>query len=149
MFTMGTDFEYQNANSWFKNLDKLIHYVNLDGRVNVFYSTPTLYTNSKHEAMTTWTTKQDDFFPYGFFLHGYLTGFFTSRPALKGYVRSCSTYLQVCRQLEVQMASKLGNASSWGLWEVRAKIRYEWSRIVLVHVRDVMYGIWPQCLSHI
>ena len=28
MMTMGGDFNYQNANTWFKNLDKLMHYVN-------------------------------------------------------------------------------------------------------------------------
>ena len=32
MLTMGTDFNYQNANTWFKNIDKLIHYVNQDVR---------------------------------------------------------------------------------------------------------------------
>lgn len=29
MWTMGTDFKYQYANSWFRQLDKLIHYVNM------------------------------------------------------------------------------------------------------------------------
>lgn len=28
LITMGTDFNYQNAESWFKNIDKLIHYTN-------------------------------------------------------------------------------------------------------------------------
>jgi len=28
MMTMGSDFQYENANEWFKNLDKLIKYVN-------------------------------------------------------------------------------------------------------------------------
>lgn len=28
MFTMGSDFQYQNANHWYKQLDKLIYYVN-------------------------------------------------------------------------------------------------------------------------
>ena len=28
MFTMGSDFQYENAVEWFKNLDKLIYYVN-------------------------------------------------------------------------------------------------------------------------
>lgn len=28
MLTMGSDFQYENANLWYKNLDKLIHYVN-------------------------------------------------------------------------------------------------------------------------
>lgn len=35
MLTMGSDFNYLNANTWFKNLDKLIHYTNLDGRIKL------------------------------------------------------------------------------------------------------------------
>ena len=30
MLTMGCDFNYQNANTWWKNLDKLIYYTNQD-----------------------------------------------------------------------------------------------------------------------
>ena len=29
-FKMGSDFQYENANEWFKNLDKLIHYINMN-----------------------------------------------------------------------------------------------------------------------
>jgi len=28
MWTMGTDFKYQYAQSWFRQMDKFIHYVN-------------------------------------------------------------------------------------------------------------------------
>ena len=28
MMTMGSDFQYEDAREWFKNLDKLINYVN-------------------------------------------------------------------------------------------------------------------------
>lgn len=28
MWTMGEDFAYEYANTWFKQIDKLIHYVN-------------------------------------------------------------------------------------------------------------------------
>ncbi len=32
--TMGSDFQYENANEWYKNLDKLIKYVNAQVIVN-------------------------------------------------------------------------------------------------------------------
>uniref|UniRef100_A0A6V7QUP3 Alpha-mannosidase n=1 Tax=Ananas comosus var. bracteatus TaxID=296719 RepID=A0A6V7QUP3_ANACO len=85
MFTMGTDFKYQYANSWFRQLDKFIHYVNKDGRVNALYSTPSIYTDAKHAANESWPLKTDDFFPYADHANAYWTGYFTSRPALKGY----------------------------------------------------------------
>lgn len=40
---MGDDFTYKTFSTWYYNMDKLIHYVNQDGRVNVFYSTPSMY----------------------------------------------------------------------------------------------------------
>ena len=43
---------------------------------------------------------------------GYLTGFFTSRPALKRYVRSSSSYFQAAKQL---------NALTWGNPEALAR----------------------------
>ncbi|KAG8385026.1 hypothetical protein BUALT_Bualt04G0180100 [Buddleja alternifolia] len=100
MWTMGTDFKYQYAHTWFRQMDKLIHYVNLDGRVNALYSTPSIYTDAKHATEMTWPTKTDDYFPYADRVHGYWTGYFTSRPALKRYVRMMSGYYLALRQLE-------------------------------------------------
>ncbi|XP_054794289.1 alpha-mannosidase At3g26720-like, partial [Prosopis cineraria] len=100
MWTMGTDFRYQYANSWFRQMDKFIHYVNLDGRVNALYSTPSIYTDAKYAANEEWPLKLDDFFPYADHPNAYWTGYFTSRPALKGYVRVMSGYYQAARQLE-------------------------------------------------
>ncbi|XP_020106647.1 probable alpha-mannosidase At5g13980 isoform X2 [Ananas comosus] len=100
MFTMGTDFKYQYAESWFRQLDKFIHYVNKDGRVNALYSTPSIYTDAKHAANESWPIKTDDFFPYADDQNSYWTGYFTSRPALKGYVRMMSAYYLAARQLE-------------------------------------------------
>ncbi len=48
----------------FKNLDKLVHHANLDGRVNVLYSSPAAYTAAKHAYNVSWPLKTDDFFPY-------------------------------------------------------------------------------------
>lgn len=118
--TMGSDFQYQNANHWFKNLDKLIKYVNqqvscihssktdqqyfflqqINGsNVNVFYSTPSCYLYALNRANRTWTSKIDDFFPYAMGPHLVRTGFYTSRPALKRYERYSNNILQVTRQL--------------------------------------------------
>ncbi|KAK7360218.1 hypothetical protein VNO77_02200 [Canavalia gladiata] len=99
MWTMGDDFQYQYAESWFKQMDKLIHYVNKDGRVNALYSTPSIYTNAKNAANQTWPLKTDDYFPYADGRNAYWTGFYTSRPALKRYVRMLSGYYLAARQL--------------------------------------------------
>jgi alpha-mannosidase len=63
-FYEGFDFNYETAGTIFKNLDKLIHYVNLDGRVNTFYSTPDMYTAAKMATPNvTWPVKANsDFF---------------------------------------------------------------------------------------
>ncbi|KZV46140.1 Fatty acid hydroxylase superfamily isoform 2 [Dorcoceras hygrometricum] len=100
MWTMGEDFRYQYAESWFKQMDKLIHYVNKDGRVNALYSTPSIYTDAKHAANESWPLKIDDYFPYANGDNAYWTGFYTSRPALKRYVRLLSGYYLAARQLE-------------------------------------------------
>ena len=100
MMTFGMDFNYQNAHENFKNIDKLIKYVNQDGRVHAFYSTPSRYIDAVHAANKTWTLKTDDFFPYADGPYHYWTGYFTSRPALKGYTRVCNNILQACKQLE-------------------------------------------------
>ncbi|XP_009415848.2 probable alpha-mannosidase At5g13980 isoform X1 [Musa acuminata AAA Group] len=100
MFTMGTDFKYQYANSWFRQLDKFIHYVNKDGRVNALYSTPSIYTDAKYALEESWPLKTGDFFPYADNPNAYWTGYFTSRPAIKGYVRMMSAYYLAARQLE-------------------------------------------------
>ncbi|OTF77929.1 lysosomal alpha-mannosidase precursor-like protein [Euroglyphus maynei] len=102
MFPMGTDFQYTDAHTWFKNLDKLIKAVNGAGQgVRAFYSTPSCYAHALYESNRTWTTKTDDFFPYASDEHAYWTGYFTSRPAIKRMERMGNNLLQACKQLDV------------------------------------------------
>ena len=59
----------------------------------MFYSTPSKYLDAvKNKSLE---VKTDDFFPYADCPHCYWTGYFTSRPALKRYVRKNNNLLQV------------------------------------------------------
>ena len=70
MLKMGADFTYDNANSWYKSMDKLIDKINAeDDRFNVFYSDPVTYTKARADEGLRYTTKTDDFFPYSDRLH--------------------------------------------------------------------------------
>lgn len=120
MWTMGTDFKYQYAHSWFRNMDKLIHYVNQDGRVNALYSTPSVYTDAKYATNEAWPIKTDDYFPYADRVNAYWTGYFTSRPALKGYVRLMSGYYLAARQLEFFMGKNTSGPTTDSLADALA-----------------------------
>nr|QHC34068.1 lysosomal alpha-mannosidase [Platynereis dumerilii] len=115
MLTMGSDFQFTNAHQNYKNLDKLIQLVNEQERngvkVNAFYSTPQCYLLALNKANKTWTTKQDDFFPYAHRPYSFWTGYFTSRAALKDYVRKTNNFLQVCKQLDAlaDLEAKFGS----------------------------------------
>ncbi len=77
--------------------------------MNVFYSTPSCYLYALNKANRTWTSKSDDFFPYANHPHGYWTGYFTSRPALKRYERYSNNILQVTKQLNALANTQAGN----------------------------------------
>ncbi|XP_063677322.1 lysosomal alpha-mannosidase-like isoform X2 [Bolinopsis microptera] len=116
MLTMGGDFCYQNAHKYFKNLDILMDYVNANTTNNGFkmiYSTPSQYMDAVLKSIGGLQNKTDDLFPYADGPHSYWTGYFTSRPTLKGYVRDCNNVLQVCKHVEAAAApgDKLGATS--------------------------------------
>jgi lysosomal alpha-mannosidase len=101
MISWGCDSMYQNAHLMFKNIEILMDYINSQPKYNVsmFYSTPSLYVDAINKQNVQWPTKNDDFFPYADGPHAYWTGYFTSRPTIKGYVRSTNNLLQATTQL--------------------------------------------------
>jgi lysosomal alpha-mannosidase len=117
ILTMGDDFQYANAHMWFKNLDKLIYHVNqrqlnADSKVNAFYSTTACYLYSLYTANMTWSTKSDDFFPYADQPHTFWTGYFTSRPAFKKYVRQTNNFFQAIRHIVAYANMKTDEAKN-------------------------------------
>ncbi|XP_024086114.1 lysosomal alpha-mannosidase-like [Cimex lectularius] len=117
LITMGDDFMYMNAHMYYKNMDKLIKHINeLQGSgspFKAFYSTPSCYLKSVNEAKVHLPIKYDDFFPYSSDPNAFWTGYFTSRPTIKGFERLGNNFLQVCKQLfslsqlKYQMINKL------------------------------------------
>ncbi|WAR25685.1 MA2B1-like protein [Mya arenaria] len=104
MVEMGSDFQYRQAEKWYRNLDELIRLVNErqndpDFKMNLLYSTPSCYLYQLHRSNRTWGTKRDDFFPFAHRPHSFWTGYFTSRPILKRLVRTAGAILQTCKQL--------------------------------------------------
>ncbi|PSS21407.1 Alpha-mannosidase, light subunit like [Actinidia chinensis var. chinensis] len=124
MWTMGDDFQYQYAESWFRQMDKLIHYVNKDGRINALYSTPSTYTDAKNVANESWPLKIDDYFPYADDTNRYFTGYYTSRPGLKQYVRMLSGYYLAARQLEFLAGRKSAGPNTYSLGDALGIVQH-------------------------
>jgi len=71
-------------------MDKFINYMNAayDGKYNFVYSTPGDYIDSVNAVKgRKWPTKYDDLMPYADQGDSWWTGYFTSRPNAKSYVR--------------------------------------------------------------
>ena len=102
----------------FGSLDKLIHYVNLNTSqhgINLFYSTQEGYAAARLAMEAPLSLKTCDGFPYASDGHSVWSGFFTSRPALKGYVRASSALFAAARVLQAWAAPPApgaGNALS-------------------------------------
>lgn len=102
LHTVGTDFAYQAANINFKNMEKLIDYINANPskyNVNIKFSHPTDYINTINAMNKTYPFKYDDFFPYSDEESAYWSGYFTSRVALKGLVRKVGKFFQAMKKM--------------------------------------------------
>jgi hypothetical protein len=91
MLYFGSDFAFKNAPVWYDLIDKIIHYANREGVVNVMYSTPEKFLAAKKTnagvgggaasgrissdssissssdsggSSVAWPLKSDDFLPY-------------------------------------------------------------------------------------
>lgn len=111
MHTLGEDFQYTNSRMWYKNVDKLIKYINSrpEFGVTIAYSTPGEYIAAIQKEKATYPIKTDDFFPYADNSHAFWTGYFTSRVALKGFVKDFSRFVQAARKHISEL--KITNAS--------------------------------------
>lgn len=100
MFTLGADFSHMFATEIYTFFDNYVEVINnhTNGRkFKFFYSTLNEYlvaiNKEKEQKNFEWPVYKSDFFPYnGFFPGHYWTGYFTSRPNLKKYIREFTAY---------------------------------------------------------
>eukprot|EP01114_Cavostelium_apophysatum_P012238 TRINITY_DN2715_c0_g1_i1.p1 TRINITY_DN2715_c0_g1~~TRINITY_DN2715_c0_g1_i1.p1 ORF type:complete len:442 (+),score=67.97 TRINITY_DN2715_c0_g1_i1:47-1327(+) len=107
LIPFGCDFSLGNAVMAYRNIDKLIKYINSrpdEYGLNLLYSTPSIYLDMVHNANLTWEVRTGDFFPYRDCPSCWWTGYYTSRPALKGYVRDMDNILHATEKLFVSAA---------------------------------------------
>ncbi|KAL3318583.1 mannosidase, alpha, class 2B, member [Cichlidogyrus casuarinus] len=112
---MGCDFTYQNAHKNFHSTDVLIKFANQlydqgKSRYKLVYSTPDCYTLAVNKAFNRRgqiPQKDGDFFPYASEGDRYWTGFYTSRPTFKYYVRKSSNELRLCEQVHFSESAAL------------------------------------------
>ena len=103
---MGDDFTFEDAGMYFQYIDALIAALNADpqGRFDAFYSTPSDYVAAKiADTSVTLPVVTGDFFPYNddAIGHNVWSGYFSSRPSFKAYVRESSALMQAARQLQL------------------------------------------------
>ena len=82
------------------------------GMLNIYLFIALVYSDVVHSEprrQVTWPLKEDDFFPYADGPHKFWTGYFTSRPALKRYIRTSSSLMNAVRQ--AQVLAKTGDMS--------------------------------------
>ena len=90
--TFGDDFRYMKADQNYRSMDNMICYMNenSDGKIRYKYSTPSQYIDALKKYNIQWPVKTDDGFPYSDEPNSYWTGFYTSRPTDKIYIRDIS-----------------------------------------------------------
>jgi hypothetical protein len=94
MVLMGDDFNFSDAEDYFKKSQKFIEYFNeTTGKmfnIELKFSTPSMYIEALADANVDWPTRHSDMFPYKDESTSYWTGYYTSRPQLKSYIRKAS-----------------------------------------------------------
>ena len=110
LFTYGCDFSYRKSSFNFRNIEKIMDYFEKSGKfddMQLIYSTPSTYFKVIKSIQSSWPIyKNQDFFPYAENPFSYWTGYFSSRPYLKGIVRDAGNFLLSSSNLLAELVIK-------------------------------------------
>ena len=104
LMLFGDDFTHKVPNLNFMNIERVMEYFNnhpkLSKKLKFVYSTPTKFFKAVKSYNVSFPEfKNYDFFPYADTAYAYWTGYFTSRPYLKGLVRDAGKWLYSASRL--------------------------------------------------
>jgi len=100
LIPFGDDFTHTDAPRDFDNMDKLMDYVNKnDMGIKMRYAFVSDYINAVNNLNKTWSVYKGDFFPYMDGDHSYWSGYYSSKPAFKTYLRQSDSHLQSSEML--------------------------------------------------
>ncbi len=108
LFFLGDDFTYMPEEFIFEKIEGIINYTKtnkINGEeINMFYSTPSRYFEEVlKENVNFRIEEQNEFFPFAERPFTYWTGYFSSRPYLKGLIRKFSNSYMVFARLLVEL----------------------------------------------
>lgn len=119
------DFAYQNASLQFDNMDLVLQHIAQNPHtynMTIRWSTLGEYFRSLHDKPASfWPLKksQTDYFPYADDVDSWWTGYFTSRPQLKGQVRQAESALRVADTLSLPLVARKQAPSTMNPTELR------------------------------
>eukprot|EP00760_Papus_ankaliazontas_P016477 PhM_4_TR16801/c0_g1_i5/m.51867/K12311/MAN2B1, LAMAN; lysosomal alpha-mannosidase len=103
MVPWGCDFQFTNAYLNYEKMDEIMKIINSDPTtfgMTLKYSTPHKYVQAVNALNYSWPVNNDDYFIAGDNNHTYLAGYFSSRPAFKGYERALMYDLAAMYQIQ-------------------------------------------------
>ena len=107
----GDDFTFKKENYNYENIEMIMDYVNknMKGKMKMIYSTPSQYFKSVLDSDVEFQKHSNyDFYPYADNAHCYWTGYFTTRPNMKGLIKQLGLYLNITNRLlfEIYIGNK-------------------------------------------
>ena len=107
----GDDFTFKKENYNYENIEMVMDYVNknMKGKMKMIYSTPSQYFKSVLDSDVEFQKHSNyDFYPYADNAHCYWTGYFTTRPNMKGLIKQLGLYLNITNRLlfEIYIGNK-------------------------------------------
>lgn len=105
MVLLGGDFQFMNAFKNYVQTDRVIEYMKKhhSDRYIFKYSTPSIYVEALKKHNVEWEVKTDDLMPYVSEQWTSWTGFYTSRPNNKVYIKRLSGILHASSNLYAKL----------------------------------------------